>query len=285
MVIGTARASLIAAKGFKFTISSDQVNANLRTLANNAGYSGGGDVEATINTGVNCYASNTSNYGLNIGTFPSGTIVTLINKGFISGAGGNGSNAWTEGNPSSPTAAQAGGTALYTNNTGFTVKLNNSAGTIRGGGGGGGWGADGYNSAGDNSPNSPTDGRVSGGGGGGGQGTVGGAGGVGGSYAGANGVNGSAGSSSGAGAGGAAIQNNNFIYGGAGGNGGSWGAAGASGTLAPTPQYFYAACPPDYYPIATNFGAGSGGAGGYSIVGYSKITVISIGTLQGGTSG
>lgn len=284
MIAGVARPSLLGSgrRVFKFNISSNQVDANLRTLANNAGYTGSARVEATILSGVDCYASSVGTYGLQVGSWPANSTITLINKGYITGCGGAGAQAWLEGNPSTPSAAQAGGTALYSGAvSGFTFKVDNSVGVIRGGGGGGGWGADGYNADGGNSPNDPLDGRVSGGGGGGGRGTVGGAGGGGGNYAGAVGSNGAAGSGSGGGAGGGAIANNNGIYGGAGGTGGDWGSPGSGGSSAPSPQYFPYADPPDFHPIGSNYGAGSGGAAGYAVIGTTLITWIAVGTRYG----
>ena len=97
MVAGVARASLMARKTFVFAIASNQTNANLRTLANAAGYSGAGDVIATINSGVDLYATTTGNYGLDVGSFPSGSVITLVNNGYISGCGGAGGGGGANG--------------------------------------------------------------------------------------------------------------------------------------------------------------------------------------------
>jgi len=294
MVMGVARASLAAAKVFKFTISTNQINANLRTLANAAGYSGYGHVEATINSGIDCYASNTSNYGLTVGTFPAGSIVTLNNNGYISGAGGAGGTGGTgrDGNGYLwIIAAQGstGGNALNANAvSGFTFKLNNAAGTIRaGGGGGGGGGQAGYEYDQEVLPRAVV--WPGGGGGGGGQGNVGGTGGSqygfedyanvgyydGAPYTLGPGNNGTA---LGAGAGGPGGYVN-FIpqcYAGNGGNGGTWGQAGSPGLsgVSSVPDV-------DNY----SFSGAAGGSPGYSIVGYSKISIIAAGTLQGVTNG
>jgi len=295
MVMGVARASLAAAKVFKFTISTNQINANLRTLANAAGYSGYGHVEATINSGIDCYASNTSNYGLTVGTFPAGSIVTLTNNGYISGAGGAGGTGG-RGRPDNPyswyPAAQGstGGNALNANAvSGFVFKLNN-VGTIRaGGGGGGGGGAAGYEYGGDPGTYGNSVVYPGGGGGGGGQGNIGGTGGPCGVgyedfvgpayYAGAPYTlgPGNNGTTLGAGAGGPGGYVSGFpTYGGNGGNGGTWAQAGSAGLSGFSNV-------PDVYNYA--FSGAAGGSPGYSIVGYSKISIIAAGTLQGVTNG
>jgi hypothetical protein len=278
MVIGVARAVVASSKLFKFVISTNQVNSNLRTLANAAGYSGYGHVEVTINSNIDCYASNTSNYGLTIGTFPSGITVTLINNGYISGAGGYGGGGLRDDAGGTPYSAQNGGPALNASTvSGFTFKLNNSAGQIRGGGGGGGYGGNSY--GGDDSPGSISDLRSGAGGGGGGQGTAGGAGGNPGSSGGATGNAGTTGNSLGAGSGGSAITNNNGIVAGAGGAGGGWGQSGSNGLHPPTPQFtIYEEL---WYVLSS--GIGSGGLAGSSVYGYNKVDWLNTGTIYGPT--
>jgi hypothetical protein len=117
---------------FSFSIASNQNDANLRTLALNAGWNGTSAVQATINSGV--FISGTvqanSTAALTIdGSFPNG--VTLINNGTIVGRGGDGGNAGA-----APAAGTAGGRALLAS---VAVSINN-AGSILGGGGGGGGG-------------------------------------------------------------------------------------------------------------------------------------------------
>lgn len=116
---------------FAFTISTNQSDANLRTLALAAGWNGSLPVRATIGSGVWISGSVAANStaALTIdGSFPNG--VTLINNGTIAGRGGIGGT----GALSSPTAGQAGGRALQAS---VAVTINN-AGIIAGGGGGGG---------------------------------------------------------------------------------------------------------------------------------------------------
>lgn len=115
---------------FEFTISSNTVNANLRTLAVNSGWDEVRPLIATINTGIYVYSNDTAIPALTIsGTFTNG--VTLINNGFIIGMGGAGGDGQYKGagSPGSP-----GGPSLSVSSS---VSINNQ-GTIAGGGGGGG---------------------------------------------------------------------------------------------------------------------------------------------------
>lgn len=76
--------------------------------------------QATISAG-------TSSYALRTGVFPPGSILKIVNKGYIRGRGGNGGT---------PTAAgTAGGAALYVD---MDCTIDNTNGYIFGGGGGGG---------------------------------------------------------------------------------------------------------------------------------------------------
>lgn len=76
--------------------------------------------QATISAGAGSYAMRT-------GVFPAGSILKIVNKGYIRGKGGNGGpyNA----------AGSSGGVALYID---FACELDNGSGFIFGGGGGGG---------------------------------------------------------------------------------------------------------------------------------------------------
>lgn len=76
--------------------------------------------QATISAGSGSYA-------LRTGVFPAGSILRIVNKGYIRGRGGNG-GAYNG-------AGGAGATALYID---YPCELDNSAGYIFGGGGGGG---------------------------------------------------------------------------------------------------------------------------------------------------
>jgi hypothetical protein len=107
---------------FAFNITSSTLQANLATLATNAGWDGSAPIVATVNSGVYLWSNNVSVGGL---TIPSSiaTTVTLINNGYIIGRGGN-------------AGINNGGPALVVQKTGVTV-INSSGAYIAGGGGGG----------------------------------------------------------------------------------------------------------------------------------------------------
>ena len=230
---------------FVFSITSNQTNANLATLATAAGWDGSAALEVTINSGVYITSNSTATPALTVsGSFPAG--VTLTNNGTIIGMGGHGGNA-------NSGAGGAGGTGLST-----TVALTlHNAGTIAGGGGGGGAGR------------SVSSGNRGGGGGGGGGGQSSLTNSSGGSRTSSWGYcgiiqsqNGAAGTISGAGAGGnrgrGGVDNYGcaYTYGVAGAAGGSWGANGSSSS-------------------------GSGGSGGACTSGASNITWSATGTRYG----
>jgi hypothetical protein len=199
---------------FSFTIPGNQDQANLRTLALNAGWNGSSPVQATSNNWI--YSSTTAAAALTIdGSWPGG--VTFINNYYVAGMGGNG-GAGNNG------VGLAGGTALAVSTP---VTIYNYS-YIAGGGGGGGGGA---------ISGGPNQYQYAGGGGGGAGGTglgtsIGGAGGAGLGYTplpnGAPGGNNYA-NSGGAGGGGGGSAGG--FTGGTGGSGGGWGAAGSTGGL------------------------------------------------------
>jgi len=235
------------ANQFAFTISSNQTNANLRTLAVNAGWNQSSKVVATIGSGVYISSNSTGTPGLTVnGSFPGG--VDLINNGFIIGMGGAGG----AGGPVSIGFAGAGGGLALSVSVAVTVTNN---GTIGGGGGGGG-GASTFVFF-----NGFTTVRAGGGGGGGGRtGATNSSGGAGGVSPNGTGTAGGAGTSGGGGVGGAGAGNVNNK----GGDGGNWGSAGSAApgvAGAPNP--------------------GAGGAAGAAISGNSNITYVATGTRLG----
>jgi hypothetical protein len=118
-----------ATNQFTFNITSHTQNANIRTLAVNAGWDGSAPLIANVNAGIYLWSDSTSTGGAIIsGSFPSG--LTLNNYGKIIGKGGDG--GLTEGQ-----AGSAGGPALTVASTGVSI-TNNSGAYIAGGGGGGG---------------------------------------------------------------------------------------------------------------------------------------------------
>lgn len=235
---------------FTFTISSNQTNANLATLATSAGWNGTAALTATINSGVYISSNSTATPALTVnGSFPNG--VTLINNGYIVGMGGNGGSGASNGGYvyGNGMAGSSGGLALSVSSA---VTINNTSGTIAGGGGGGGGGGA-YLGA----PCTPS--RLGGAGGGGrssnaANSTGGYAYGIG--YAGSGTV-----SSAGSGINGLA-ENGAGAPATTGGNGGGWGSSGSSGT---SPYY----------------AGGAGGAGGGAVSGNSNITWLATGTRLG----
>lgn len=234
---------------FAFTISTNQTNANLASLATSAGWNGSSKLIATIGSGVYVSSNSTGTPGLTVsGSFPGG--VELINNGFIIGMGGAGGRGG--GLSSGSTSGGAGGTALSTS---VAISITNN-GTVGGGGGGGG--------AGNRYDNLICDKNgcgydyIGGGGGGGGRtgltNSAGGAGGTGTSGGGRDGAAGGSGTSSSAGGGGSGGAGNS--YGNSGTTGGNWGSAGSSAGT-------------------------SGGAGGAAVSGNSNITWLATGTRLG----
>lgn len=250
---------------FAFTISTNQTNANLRSLAVAAGWNQSSKVVATINAGVYVSSNSTGTPALTInGSFPGG--VELVNNGYIigmGGAGGGGYSIYTSTQYGSPGAN--GGLALSVSSA---VSITNN-GTIGGGGGGGGGGASLYQQVG-------CCGYLGGGGGGGGgrTGTYNSSGGVGGigygtySYV---GNPGNSGTSASAGSGGSGY-NMSGRTGGTGGTGGSWGSSGSSGGNN------------SVNPVYNNVGPGGGGSGGGAVSGNSNVTWIATGTRLGSIS-
>lgn len=235
---------------FAFTIANNQTNANLATLATNAGWDGIRKLVATINSGVLISANSTGASGLTVsGSYPGG--VELINNGTIAGMGGAGGR----GNSGSGAgvAGAAGGRALLVSSL-LTFRNN---GTVAGGGGGGGGAGFALGPPGPPFFNQAT--QIGGGGGGGGRtGATNSAGGVAGDSTQGTAGAGAQGTSSSAGAGGPGAQSGDPR----GGGGGAYGAAGAAGASATS-------------------GGGAGGAAGAAISGNSNITYLATGTRLG----
>jgi hypothetical protein len=254
---------------FSFTISSNQTNANLRTLAVAAGWPGTSAVNATINSGIYISSNGTGTPALTVnGSFPNG--VSLINNGIIVGMGGNGGNGGGFAG-----AAAVAGTVGSVGGTGLSVSVATSVtnnGTIAGGGGGGGGGR-GMSYVETDKIGSRYI-AIAGGGGGGGRSSN-----AGSSTGGAPGTvaqdrnyagsAGSAGNVSAPGAGGNGGYESGLYIGGAGGTGGGWGVGGATGALGVYSGGFGTA------------GPYAGGASGNAISGNANITYIVTGTRLG----
>lgn len=123
---------------FEHTITANQSDFDLHTYLTNAGWNGISNVEVTIDTGVYIWSTSTLVPALDTGgSYPYG--LTIINKGFIMGKGGDG--GWWQpdatdpmNNPSTAINPTAGGPAIKLT---APVSIDNSQGYIGGGGGGG----------------------------------------------------------------------------------------------------------------------------------------------------
>jgi len=256
------------ANQFAFTISSNQTNANLRTLAINAGWNQSSKVAATIGPGVYISSNSTGTPALTVnGSFPGG--VELVNNGYIVGMGGNGGAGASRYGYGDGSAGASGGLALSVS---VAITINNASGVIGGGGGGGGGG--GWSSIYYGKNNARA---ASGSGGGGGRSSAaanssGGAGGA--PYPISGGMSdagnaGGTGTVSAAGGGGSGAGSTD-ARGGVGGSGGGWGAAGSAGGSGTG--------------LDRNGPGFSAGAGGGAVAGNASITWISTGTRYGGIS-
>ena len=233
------------------TISSNQINFNLRNTLTALGWNTSNPVAAhlVINSGVTVSATATSTAALTC-YLNSSSILSIHNSGTIVGKGGaaGSGGAAASGGPGS--AGGAGGHAIDLQSIAGVVVRNYGNIHGGGGGGGGGGGARGHGSAVD-SENDCT----------GGSNGVGGAGGVGAGTGQASGAGGSSGS----------------VAGGSGGSGGNYGAAGSPGGGGGA-----SGC------SVTN---GSGGAGGTPggkairhVSGIGAQTIAVTGTINGATS-
>lgn len=254
---------------FSFSITSNQTNANLRTLAVNAGWDQSIAVVATINSGVRMTSNTVGTPGLTInGAWPGG--IELVNNGTIVGRGGNGGNGGNGGTANNSTydstngsAGSAGGLALTIS---VPVSIRNN-GTIAGGGGGGGGGGGYAINVGSSKDENWF--KYGGGGGGGGQSSStnssGGAGGPSNYLSGSAGGTGTfsaAGNYGAGGTGGTTFGQSNI-----GGAGGGWGSAGGPGS-----RYF----------TGTNAKlGGAGGAAGAATSGQANVTWLATGTRLG----
>lgn len=118
------------------TIDANTYNFNLRTVHDSLfgpiTDPSGTTLTCIINSGVTVGSTSTSAPAFDVGSWPSGLTITIINRGRIQGCGGNGGHYYA------PTG-QNGGDAFYVR---FPVSLNNTSGQVWSGGGGGA--SDGY---------------------------------------------------------------------------------------------------------------------------------------------
>jgi hypothetical protein len=264
---------------FTFSITTNQTNANLRTLAVAAGWNESAPVEATINSGVTISGSvaGNSTAALTInGVWAAG--VTLVNNGIIRGRGGVGGKGANVNSGLAGSAGSTGGRALSVSSA---VSIDNTLGVIQAGGGGGGGGGSAFTR--DAGANNNRDAKAAGGGGGGGHSSnltaAGGAVGTGTNayyqivYNAAAGGTGNINTygNGGTGARSKANSSNSSTYNaiaGTGGRGGNLGTSGVGGATASVGNVY------------RNSGGG-GGAGGNAVNGNANITWIATGTRTG----
>jgi hypothetical protein len=209
------------------TVSQNTQNLNLFQLVGSP--AAAVNVTLTINPGVRVIATDPQAYAVDLTGFTTGSVITLINNGYILGRGGNGGRGGESGGGGASTTqisagarGRPGGGAINGPGSGVTVNITN-AGFIWGGGGGGGGGG--------TATGSGTWTSNGGGGGGGSGGSLGGDGGL--SDAGDGAIsthNGGDGTWIASGANGAGGAGGGSTAGLAGGNGGDWGTAGSAGT-------------------------------------------------------
>ena len=116
---------------FTYTITSHQLQMNLRSAVLAAGWNGTSKVEVTVAAGIYIWSDSTAVPALNMGgAFPGG--LTLVNRGFIMGKGGDG--GYVQANRTTYVAPTPGGPAIALSGP---ITINNASGYIGGGGGGG----------------------------------------------------------------------------------------------------------------------------------------------------
>ena len=227
-------------------ITTHTPNFNLRnTLINSYGWNGVNKVRVIleIEPGIYVYSNDPGKYALSTGSgYPSGSIITICNNGYIIGAAGSAGLPGT-GNQNGFTGG-AGGPSMYVQTS---INLYNNGAIAGGGGGGGGGGGATFVQFNGKAPATFAD--IPGGSGGNG----------------AGGTSSSAGTSGSLGTRqyyGKSVSN----YSGDGGNGGNWGSNGTNGTGGST--YFYTGKSPHIYTTS----GGAGGAAGNAIIGAANIT-------------
>ena len=231
----TADTNFAATAVSSATINSSLVDTNLFQYLGSPGSAGTFNI--TIAAGVVCRSTNPGNPALDMTGFASGSIVNLINLGYILGTGGDGGGGAACGTTGSAGDAvpyaftgkngKPGGDALKGPGSGSTLNVTNASGFIWGGGGGGGGGG-----ASGSGINSTGNGGGGGGGAGGGRGGDKGTGDCyNGDHSSNDGAYGSNGPNGTFGTGGAGVSSGGGSSA-AGANGGDWGAAGTAGGTA-----------------------------------------------------
>jgi hypothetical protein len=119
-----------------YTFSANTADASIN-LASLSGYVAGiSDITITINSGIYVWASSGSNAGLTFSGGTSGDTLTIVNNGYIMGAGGNTNQSYNSGTNGSAAISLS-----------FSATINNTNGAAYIGGGGGAGGGVYYNSS------------------------------------------------------------------------------------------------------------------------------------------
>jgi hypothetical protein len=116
---------------FTHTITAHQLHLNLHGYLLGQGWDGASSVELTVAAGIYIWSDNFTIPALDMGgAFPGG--LTLINKGFIMGKGGDG--GYLQANRTTYVTPTPGGPAIALTGP---ISIDNATGYIGGGGGGG----------------------------------------------------------------------------------------------------------------------------------------------------
>ena len=134
-VVAASQSSRLA---FNVVISSNTQNYTASTSTVTGYQPGISDVTFTINSGIVVGSANTTAVGFNVDTsWNAADTVTIVNNGYIVGAGGDGGRAGG-GFTFNGGVGAVGGPALTVQRA---TTINNASGTVGGGGGGGGGGS------------------------------------------------------------------------------------------------------------------------------------------------
>ena len=123
------------------TIINVTAASNLRTLANNAGYTGSASAiyQFVVPAGTTILGGINGGRGIDTGTWPAGVTIALVVNGNVYGGGGGGGSGNGSGNGSPGTS---GGDAVYAQ-VPITITVT-SGGSVKSGGGGGGGAGNSY---------------------------------------------------------------------------------------------------------------------------------------------
>lgn len=141
--VESQKANLEITKAFTkdYNLTGGVVNFDLCSVLQANGWDGKTPIINTITIPANTYigSKDTTKPAFRICKLPTGSKVTIINNGYIIGAGGAGGKGGFTINPAGSTAGKNGGDAIVNENDENVITLLNNS-VIAGGGGGGGGG-------------------------------------------------------------------------------------------------------------------------------------------------